>query len=184
VSGSHEVTALLKQWASGDQQALEDLTERLYAELRKLAASYLRNERRDHTLQPTALVNQAYLRLLDQTQTPIFENRSHFFGIAARLMHQILVDHARRRQAGKRNGRKIPLNDAIGLPDGRSADLIALDSSLKKLEEMDPRKCKAIELRYFAGMSVEEVAEVLELSTRTVGRDLAFAEAWLHRQMG
>jgi RNA polymerase sigma-70 factor, ECF subfamily len=184
VSGSHEVTALLRQWASGDQQALEDLTQRLYAELRQLAAGYLRNERRNHTLQPTALVNQAYLRLLDQTHAPICQNRSHFFGIAAQLMRQILVDHARRRQAAKRNGRKVPLDEAIGLPEGRSADLLALDSSLKRLEEIDPRKCKAIELRYFAGLSVEEVAEALELSTRTVRRDLTFAEAWLHRQMG
>jgi RNA polymerase sigma factor (TIGR02999 family) len=183
MSASHEVTALLRRWGNGDQQALEDLTGRVYAELGQLAAGYLRKERPGHTLQPTALVNEAYVRLLDQTQPPSCQNRSHFFGIAAQLMRQILVDHARKRQAAKRNGRKVSLDEAIDLPDGRSADLIALDQSLKTLEEVDARKCKAVELRYFAGLSVEEIAEMLELSAKTVRRDLAFAEAWLHRQI-
>jgi RNA polymerase sigma factor (TIGR02999 family) len=183
MNGSNEVTALLRQWVSGDQQALEDLSCRLYAELRKLAAGYLRNERPDHTLQPTALVNEAYVRLLDRAQTPFCQDRSHFFAIAARLMRQILVDHARRRLTAKRNGRKVSLDEAIGLPGGRSADLVALDCGLKELEKVDERKFKAVELRYFGGLSVEEIAEMLELSTKTVRRDLAFAEAWLYQQV-
>jgi RNA polymerase sigma factor (TIGR02999 family) len=183
MSASHEITALLGQWAKGDQQALEDLTRRLYTELRRLAAGYLRNERRDHTLQPTALVNQAYVRLLEQSQIPSCHNRSHFFAIAARLMRHILVDHARRRQAGKRGGHKVSLNEAINLSDGRSADLIALDYGLRALEEMDARKSKALELRFFGGLSVEEIAEMMDLSTKTVRRDLAFAEAWLYKEI-
>jgi RNA polymerase sigma-70 factor, ECF subfamily len=183
MDGSHEVTALLRQWASGDQQALENLSCRLYAELRKLAAGYLRNERPDHTLQPTALVNEAYVRLLNQSQTPLCQDRSQFFAIAARLMRQILVDHARRRLTAKRSGRKVSLDEAIGLPGGRSADLIALDCGLKELEHVDARKSKVVELRYFGGLPVEEIAEMLELSTKTVRRDLAFAEAWLYQQI-
>jgi RNA polymerase sigma-70 factor (ECF subfamily) len=183
MSDSQDVTALLGQWASGNRQALDDLTRLVYAELRQLAASYLRKERPDHTLQPTALVNQAYVRLLEQKETPSCRNRSHFFAIAAQLMRQILVDHARRRHASKRNARKVPLEEAIHLPNGRSADLLALDESLKELEQMDARKCKAVELHYFGGLSIDEMAEVLQVSTRTVRRDLAFAEAWLHQQL-
>ncbi len=183
MSASHEITALLAQWASGDRQALDDLTPRVYGELRKLAAGYLRNERPDHTLQPTALVHEAYLRLVDQAATPAWQNRSHFFAIAARLMRQILVDHARRRQTGKRDGRKASLEEAIALPGGRSTHLLALDSGLKALEEIDPRKCKAVELRYFGGLSIEEIAEALHLSTKTIRRDLTMAEAWLYHEM-
>jgi len=182
MSGDHDITALLGQWARGDQRAFEHLTESLSAELRRLAAGYLRRERPDHTLQPTALVNEAYVRLLGQKQAPSAQNRSHFFAIAAQLMRQILVDHARRRQASKRSGRKVPLEEAINLADGRSADLLTLDEALKALEEVDARKARAIELHYFGGLSLEEIAEVLQISTRTVTRELAFAEAWLHRQ--
>jgi RNA polymerase sigma factor (TIGR02999 family) len=147
MSASHDVTALLERWAVGDQQALDDLTRRVYAELRQLAAGYLRKERPDHTLQPTALVNEAYVRLLEQKQNPSCQNRSHFFAIAAQLMRRIPVDHARRRQALKRGGRKVSLEDAINLPDGRSADLLALDQSLKALEKLDARNGAAVELR-------------------------------------
>jgi RNA polymerase sigma factor (TIGR02999 family) len=183
MSESREITTLLGQWASGDRKALDELTRRVYAELRRLAAGYLRKERSDHTLQPTALVNQAYARLLEQKQTPSCQSRSHFFAIAAQLMRHILVDHARRRQATKRHGCRVPLDKAINLPNGRSADLLALDQSLMALEKMDPRKCKAVELHYFGGLTIEEMAEILQVSTRTVSRDLAFAEAWLHKRI-
>jgi RNA polymerase sigma factor (TIGR02999 family) len=175
MSATHDITALLERWAVGDRQALDDLTRRVHAELRRLAAGYLRKERRDHTLQPTALVNEAYVRLLDQRQSPSCQNRSHFFAIAAQLMRQILVDHARRRQAAKRAGCKVSLEEAISLPHGLSTDLLALDESLKALEEVDARKCKAVELRYFGGLSIDEIAEILRVSAKTVSRDLAFA---------
>lgn len=183
MSATHEITGLLAQWASGNRQALDDLTPRVYAELRQLAASYLRNEPSDHSLQPTALVHEAYLRLVDQEAPPSCQNRSHFFGIAARLMRQILVDHARRRQTRKRGRQKVLLEHAITLPDGGSADLLTLDHSLKELEGRDARKCQVIELRYFGGLSVKEIAEALEISAKTVSRDLAFAEAWLYHQI-
>ena len=178
----HDITALLGRWAQGDQRAFEHLTESLSAELRRLAAGYLRRERPDHTLQPTALVNEAYVRLLGQKQTPSLQNRSQFFTIAAHLMRQILVDHARRRQASKRSGQKVPLNEAINLPDGRIAELLMLDEALKTLEQVDARKSKTIELHYFGGLSLEEISEALQISTRTVSRELAFSEAWLRRQ--
>ncbi len=183
MSASHEITPLLAEWAKGSRQALDDLTPRVYAELRQLAAGYLRNERADHTLEPTALVHEAYLRMVDQQEAPSCRNRSHFFAIAARLMRQILVDHARRRQTGKRSGRKVPVEEAISLPGGRNAGLLALDGALKALEELDLRKCKAIELHYFGGLSVKEIAETLDLSAKTVGRDLVLAEAWLCHEM-
>jgi RNA polymerase sigma factor (TIGR02999 family) len=183
MSASHEITALLAQWASGDQQALDDLTQRLYKKLRQLANSYLRKERPDHSLQPTAIVNEAYIRLLSQKQTPFCENRSQFFAVAARLMRQILVDHARRRRTRKRDARNVPFDDTIDLPEERKADLLALDAALGALEQVDARKCKAIEMRYFGGLSIDEIAEVLNLSTKTVRRDLTFAEAWLHRRI-
>jgi RNA polymerase sigma factor (TIGR02999 family) len=182
VSATHEITRLLGEWAKGSQQALEELTPLVYGELRQLAAGYLRKERRDHTLQPTALVHEAYLRLVDQ-KSPSWRNRSHFFAVAARLMRQILVDHARRRQAGKRAGRKLSLEEAVSFERERSADLLALDSGLKALEKLDARKCKAVELRYFGGLSMDEIAHALDVSTITVRRDLRMAEAWLHREM-
>lgn len=183
MSGSYETSALLAHWAGGDARALEELTQRLHKELRQLAASYMRKERPDHTLQPTALVNEAYLRLLDQKQIVSCQNRSHFLGIAARLMRQILVDHARRRQTGKRRGQKVAVEEAISLPDGATADLLSLDSGLKALEEMDPRKCRAVELHYFGGLTANEIALALQVSSKTVRRDLAIAEAWLYQRM-
>jgi RNA polymerase sigma factor (TIGR02999 family) len=182
MSATHDVTLLLAEWTKGNQQALNDLTPLVYKELRRLAASYLRKERKSHTLQPTALVHEAYLRLVDQ-KNPNWQNRSHFFGVAARLMRQILVDHARRRQADKRALCKVSLEEAVSFHQERSRDLLALDSTLNALEKFDTRKCKAIELRYFGGLSMDEIAQTLAVSTVTVRRDLRLAEAWLHREM-
>jgi len=182
MSAGHKITKLLRDWATGNQQALEELTPLVYAELRQLAAAYLRNERRDHTLQPTALVHEAYLRLVDQ-QHPSWQNRSHFFGVAARLMRQILVDHARRRQAGKRAGRKVSLQETVSFASESSVDLVALHEALDALEKLDVRKSKAVELRYFGGLDMEEIARMLDVSAVTVRRDLRMAEAWLYHEM-
>ena len=182
VSATHDVTRLLAEWANGNQQALDELTPLVYQELRRLAASYLRKERKSHTLQPTALVHEAYLRLVDQKH-PNWQNRSHFFGVAARLMRQILVDHARQRQADKRAVQRVSLEDAVGFHQERSRDLLALDASLNALEKFDPQKCRTIELRFFAGLSMEEIAHTLDVSAVTVRRNLRVAEAWLNREM-
>ena len=182
VSATHDLTHLLARWAEGDEQALEDLTPLVYKELRRLAASHLRKERKSHTLQPTALVHEAYLRLVDQSN-PRWENRSHFYGIAARLMRQVLVEHARRKQAIKRAARTVSLEHALNFGQERGRDLIALDNALTALEKTDPRKCKAVELRYFGGFSMDEVAQALDVSAVTVRRDLRMAETWLHREM-
>ena len=182
MNATRDVTQLLVEWASGDPQALEKLTPLVYRELRQLAASHLRKERLAHTLQPTALVNEAYLRLVDQSH-PNWQNRSHFFAVASHLMRQILVDHARRRQAGKRAGPKVSLQEAVSFERERSRDLVALDSALKGLEQLDSRKCKAVELRYFGGFSMDEIAQTLDVSPITVRRDLRMAEAWLRHQM-
>jgi RNA polymerase sigma-70 factor (ECF subfamily) len=182
MSSTHKVTLLLASWAKGNQEALNELTPLVYKELRQLAASYLRKERQGHTLQPTALVHEAYLSLVDHTN-PDWQNRSHFYGVAARLMRQILVDHARRKHAGKRAGQNVSLGDAVSFRKERSRDLVALDTSLTALEKIDPRKCKAVELRYFGGLSTEEIAQALDVSSNTVLRDLRLAEAWLHQEM-
>jgi RNA polymerase sigma factor (TIGR02999 family) len=183
MSASHNVTQLLVQWANGDKQALDDLTPLVYKELRRLAASHLRKERRSHTLQPTALVHEAYLRLVDQ-KNPDWQNRSHFFGVASQLMRRILVDHARKRQAEKRAGQRVSLEDAVSFQKQRSRELLALDSALSALEKLDARKCRALELRYFGGLSMDEVAQTLDVSAVTVRRDLRMAEAWLNSEMG
>lgn len=177
-----DVTQLLVEWASGDQQALDKLAPLVYRELRRLAASHLRKEHRTHTLQPTALVHEAYLRLVDQSN-PDWQNRTHFFAVASHLMREILVDHARRRQAGKRAGPKVSLQEAVSFERQRSRDLLALDGALKGLEQLDSRKCKAVELRYFGGFSMDEIAQTLEVSPVTVRRDLRMAEAWLRHEM-
>lgn len=182
MSDTHNVTRLLGKWADGDQEALQELTPLVYAELRHLAASYLRGERPDHTLQPTALVHEAYVRLVGQ-RNPSWRSRSHFFGVAAHLMREILVDHARRRHAGKRAGQNVSLEEAVSMPGERSADLMKLDGSLSALEKFDPRKAKAVELRYFGGLSMDEIAQALEISVVTVRRDMRLAEAWLFQQM-
>jgi RNA polymerase sigma-70 factor, ECF subfamily len=182
MSDAHEVTGLLAEWAKGNHRALEDLTPLVYRELRRLAASYLRRERQGHTLQPTALVHEAYMRLVDQS-CPTWQSRSHFYGVAARLMRQILVDHARRKQAGKRAGQQVSLEEAISFAEERGQQLVALDAALTALQEIDPRKSKAVELRYFGGLSMDETAQALEVSAVTVRRDLRMAEAWLYNEM-
>jgi RNA polymerase sigma factor (TIGR02999 family) len=182
MSTASEVTELLRAWASGDRQALDQLTPLVYGELRQLAASHLRRERADHTFQPTALVHEAYLRLVDQPNSS-WQDRSHFYGVAGRLMRQILVSYARRRLAGKRAHREVSLDETVGFAPDRSADLIVLDDALHALEKLDVRKCKAVELRYFAGLSMEETARALDVSSVTVRRDLRMAETWLYHEI-
>lgn len=179
-----QVTQLLVDWKNGQKQALDLLTPLVYDELRRLAEGYLRDERIAATLQPTALVHEAYLRLVAQNM-PDWESRSHFFGVAAHLMRQILVDNARKHRSAKRGGgaAKVQLDEAVGFAPAKSNDVIALDDALKALEEIDPRKSKVIELRFFGGLSVEETAQALGISVATVGREQRMAEAWLHREM-
>jgi RNA polymerase sigma factor (TIGR02999 family) len=180
---TQDITQLLADWTDKkDAAALERLTPLVYGELRKLAHSYLRRERQDHTLEPTALIHEAYLRLVDQ-RLPQWKNRTHFYGIAAQLMRQILVDHARVRAAAKRGGgeQKLSLDAGLQYSDERSADLVALDDALKELAKLDERKAKIVELRYFGGLSIDEIVQAMELSSATVGRELRFAEAWLHK---
>jgi RNA polymerase sigma-70 factor, ECF subfamily len=181
---THEVTRLLHDWRNGDPEALERLTPLVYGELRRLARHYLRDERQGHTLQGTALVHEAYVRLVGRTG-PEWQSRAHFFGVAARLMRQILVDHARKTNAGKRGGgaRAVSLAEAAVFSPERAADLVALDEALAGLSAFDPRKSRIVELRYFAGLQIEEIAEVERASTATVRRQLRTAEAWLHREM-
>jgi len=183
MSATHDVTQLLEQWASGDRQALEDLTPLVYKELRRLAASHLRKERKSHTLQPTALVHEAYLRLVDQN-SPTWKNRSHFYGVASQLMRRILVDHARKRQADKRAGQRVTMEEVVSFQPERSRELLALDEALTTLQKVDQRKSRAVELRYFGGLSLDEIAHTLDVSAVTVRRDLRMAEAWLNHEMG
>lgn len=182
VSSTHDITLLLARWAQGEEHALEELTPLVYREMRRLAAAYLRREKDALTLQPTALVHEAYLRLVDQSHAE-WQSRVHFYGVAARLMRQILVDHARRRNARKRAFIRVPLDQAVSFQPERSSVVLALDASLTALERIDERKCKAVELRYFGGLSMEEIARTLEVSENTVRRDLRMAEAWLHQEM-
>ena len=178
-SATHEVTRLLAEWKSGNERAEAELIPLVYGELRQLAAACLRGERQGHTLQPTALVHEAYLRLVERS-TPDWQSRSHFYGVAARVMRQILVDHARRKQAKKRAVELVPLEQVVSFASDRSSELVALDAGLHDLEKIDSRKCKAIELRYFAGLSMDEIADVMNVSVDTVRRDLRMAEAWLN----
>ena len=179
-----EISRLLAAWRNGNQQALDELTPLVYEELRRLAHHYMSRERPGHTLQTTALVNEAYLRLVDQKVTQ-WQNRAHFFGIAAQLMRRILVDHARSHAYAKRGGgaHKVPLDDAAVLSPERGAEVIDLDDALKSLAEIDARKCRVVELRYFGGLTVEETAEVLNVSPITVKRDWSVAKAWLLREI-
>jgi len=179
-----EVTQLLQAWCSGDQRALDELMPLVYAELHRLAHSYMLRERAGHTLQTTALVNETYLKLIDASKVP-WQNRAHFFAISAGLMRRILVDFARTRGSRKRGGdvRKVELDESrVALP-GRNTDLIALDSALNGLAAIDPRQAKVVELRFFAGLGVEETAEVLGISRRTAEREWAVAKLWLLREM-
>jgi len=181
---THEVTQLLLAWSDGDQTALEELTSLVYAELRRLAERYMRRERAGHTLQTTALVNEAYVRLVDLQQVR-WRNRAHFIGVAAQLMRHILVDFARARRQAERGGfaQQVSLDEAALVVKGRSAEFIALDDALQSLAEIDPRKSRIVELRYFGGLNVEETAEVLKISPRTVMREWSLARAWLHREL-
>jgi RNA polymerase sigma factor (TIGR02999 family) len=185
--GPHgDVTALLVAWAKGDEEARDRLIPLVYDDLRRRAAGYLRRERPGHTLDPTALVHEAFLRLVDQGQAG-FESRSHFLAIAARVMRQVLVDHARTRQAAKREGgrRKVSLDEAplLSVSDDASGDLLDLEEALQRLGALDPRKVEIVEMRYFGGLSVDETAEVLGLSPATIKRDWSLARAYLHRHL-
>ena len=173
----HVVTRLLVDWGNGDQQALEKLTPLVYQELKRLAARYLRRERREHTLQSTALVHEAWLRLIDQKQVH-WQNRAQFFGIAAEMIRRILIDHARGRQAAKRGDGaiKLSLDDALATPNRRDLDLVALDDALRDLAKLDPQQGRLVELRFFAGLSIEESAEVLGVSPATVKREWTAAK--------
>ena len=181
---SQSVTQLLVDWRNGDQTALDRLMPLVYEELRRIAGHYMRNERQEHTLQTSALVNEAYLRLVDH-ENIAWQNRAHFFGVAAQAMRRILVDYARSRNYLKRGGAalRISLDEAATTPDEHSAELLALDDALKELAKIDERKCRVVELRYFGGLSVEETAEALGVSIQTVGRDWSTAKAWLMREM-
>ena len=179
-----DVTQLLLAWNEGESGALDHLLAEVYEELRRIAAGQLRGEKVGHTLQATALVNEAYLRLVDQTRVH-WRNRAHFFGIAAQLMRRILVDHARRRHAAKRGGgiTIVEFEDSISPGNRRSVDLVVLDDILKRLEEFDAASARLVELRYFGGLTIDETAEVLDVSAATVKREWATARAWMHREL-
>jgi RNA polymerase sigma-70 factor, ECF subfamily len=181
---SQEITQLLIAWSDGDQAALEKLTPLVYAELHRLAKGYMLRERPGHTLQTTALINEAYLRLIDWKNVR-WQGRAHFFGVAAQLMRRILVDFARARHYAKRGGaaHQVSLDEAVTIHEDRSAELIALDEALKSLAEIDPRKSQVVELRFFGGLSAKETAAALKVSQRTVEREWNSARAWLYREL-
>lgn len=182
-SESHEVTELLEQVVAGDASATERLLSVVYAELRALAASHMRRERGEHTLQPTALVHEAYLRLVNERSAG-WKNRSHFFGIAAQAMRRVLLDHARARGRDKRaGGERVELVDAPATIGPDALDVLAVDDALRRLEVLDPRAAKVVEARFFGGLSVEETAEALDIGTATVKRDWSFARAFLQRAL-
>ena len=179
-----DVTQLLLEWGRGDRNALDSLTSVVHAELRKIAGGYLRQERRDHTLQPTALVNEAWMRLVKQDQVS-FDNRKHFFALAAQIMRRILVDHGRSVRAEKRGGGAptIQLRDAEALGTGGLEEFLALDEALEQLAKVSARKARIVEMRYFGGLEGKEIAELLGISTATVSRERKIAEAWLSQAM-
>ena len=182
---SQQITQLLNQWSNGDAEVLDDLMLLVYKELRRQASGYLRRERTDHTLQPTALINEAYLKLIDQRDVK-WQNRAHFFAIAAQAMRRILVDYARERKREKRGGavENLPLDEALTIVSReKSIDLVALDEALNKLATFDDRQAKVVELRYFSGLSIDETAEVLNVSNVTIRRDWNMARAWLHQEI-
>jgi RNA polymerase sigma factor (TIGR02999 family) len=184
MSSPQSVTQLLVSWGGGDRSALDELMPVVYGELRRVAESYLRRERRDHTLQPTALVHEAYLRLVDQRSVD-WQNRAQFFGLAAQMMRRILVNHAEGRRASKRGGgaERVSLDEAVSFYEERELDLAALDEALDALAALDPQQARVVELRFFGGLTVEEVAEVLGLSPATVKREWDSAKLWLRRQL-
>lgn len=182
-SSNTNVSNLLRAWSDGDRDALDRLTPIIYEELRRLARHYMRQERDGHTLQTTALVNEAYLRLTDYKRMR-WENRAHFFAVSAQLMLRILVDHARRHNLKRGAGvQHVSLDEVVTLGSGRNADLVALDEAMETLARLDPRKVQVVEMRFFGGLSVEETAEVLKVSPATVMRDWSTAKAWLYREL-
>jgi len=183
-SSPHQVTRLLQEWGNGNQAALEQLMPLVYEELRKMARRHMQQQNPDHTLQTTALIHEAYLRLAGDSAKQ-WKNREHFFGVAAKAMRHVLVDHARARHAAKRGGavQVVSLDEAIATSPGRMAGLIALDEALKDLAKLHPRQSEVVELRFFGGLSVDETAEVLKVSPETVALDWRAAKAWLHRQL-
>lgn len=181
---AHDVTQILKDWSEGSEEASARLMPLVYEELRRLAREYIRRERADHTLQATALVHEAYLRMVDEKNVT-WKDRAHFYGIAARLMRRILVDHARAHNAAKRGGleKKLALDEARDLPAAGSTDLVALDGALENLAKTYPRKSEVVELKFFGGLEANEIAEVLQVSEKTVLRDWSFAKLWLCREL-
>ena len=179
-----EVTALLEAWSQGDKAALDRLTPLVHDELRRLAHHYMRGERGGHTLQTTALVNEAYVRLVDQKDVH-WQSRAHFFGVAAQVMRHLLVDYARTRARQKRGGEipHVSLEEAQTMSQSRAAELLALDDALNELARVDERRSRVVELRYFGGLSIEETAEVLKVQPITVSRDWRWAKAWLFRAL-
>jgi RNA polymerase sigma factor (TIGR02999 family) len=185
MSSSKNVTQLLADWGNGDKQALEELMAAVYQELHRLADYYLRRERQGHTLQATALINEAYLKIIDQHSVN-WQNRAHFFGVAAQMMRRILVDHARSHLYAKRGGgaQKLTLDEALSLPQQeRDLELVALDDALQRLDALDAQQAKIIELRFFGGLTIEETAEVLGISPATVKREWSWAKAWLYNEI-
>lgn len=182
---SHNITHLLKEWSDGDRQALDKLTPLVYEELRRQAARYLRRERPGHTLQTTALIHEAYLRLIDAKDVD-WQSRAHFFAVAANLMRRILVDHARRRDADRRGGSQIrlTLDEALTVTKEPDVDLLAIDEALDRLAAIDLQQARVVELRFFSGLTVEETAAALGVSPKTVKRDWSVARAWLRREIG
>lgn len=180
---SAQVTRLLHSWGAGDEAALEKLTPLIYAELHRLARGYMRREREGHTLQTTALINEAFVKLIDWKSAK-WQNRAHFFGISARLMRQILVSYARAHHSSKRGGEaeRMELDEEL-VPAKAGRDVVAVDDALKSLEELDPRKARIVELRFFGGLGTRETAEVMKLSTRTVELEWSLAQAWLLREL-
>jgi RNA polymerase sigma-70 factor, ECF subfamily len=181
---SHEITQLLLAWSDGDQAALEQLTPLVHAELHRLARGYIFGERTGHTLQTTALINEAYLRLIDWKNVR-WQNRAHFFGVAAQVMRRVLVDYARARRATRRGGgaHHVSLDEAATVHEDRSAEFVALDEALKKLAEIDPLKSQIVELKFFGGLNTKETAEVLKVSQRKVEREWSLARLWLYREL-
>jgi len=180
----HEITELLAEWRDGNQSALDELYPLVYNELHRLARRYMSRERRGHTLQTTALINEAYVRLVDQKNVQ-WANRSHFFAISAQIMRRILIDHARRHAYAKRGGgaQQVSLEEAATVTPDLGRELIQLDEALKSLAEMDPRRSQVVEMRYFGGLNNEEIAGVLHISENTVTRDWNMARAWLYQQL-
>jgi RNA polymerase sigma-70 factor, ECF subfamily len=184
VTNQHQITQLLAEWSDGNQAALDELYPLVYQELRRLARRYMSRERKGHTLQTTALINEAYVRLVDQRNVH-WANRSHFFAISAQIMRRILIDHARRHAYAKRGGgaQQVSLEEAATVVPDQATELVRLDEALKSLAEMDPRRSQVVELRYFGGLNNEEIAGVLKVSENTVTRDWNMARAWLYQQL-